>query len=327
MNAPLTIWTNHRFAPPLADAFRQAVAPHVVRPAASMQESVLVSAESDPGLRLDADVAFGQPLVEDLLAAKRLRLVCLSSAGFTRYDRDDLRAHCRSTGLILTNASGVYDEPCAQHAIAMLLAAARQLPRALDSQRADRGWPTPTLRAASHLLGPSTRIAIVGYGAIARRLVELLAPYRCEITAFRRSPRGDENCRTLPIDQIDGVLQSADHVVNILPASKSTADFFDAARLAKLKRGATFINIGRGDTVDQAALEAGLRNGAIGQAYLDVTTPEPLPPEHPLWTTRNCFITPHTAGGSADEPQRQIEHFAAQVHRFTRGDAVENRIF
>lgn len=327
MTSPLTIWTNHRFAPPLDGAFRDAVAPHVVRPAASMQESVLVSAESDPALRDEADVAFGQPVVDDLLNAQKLRLVCLSSAGFTRYDRDDLRAHCKARGVTVCNASGVYDEPCAQHAMAMILAVCRQLPQALDDQRGGRAWPTPKLRRESALLAPSTRFAIVGYGAIARRLVELLAPYGVQIEAFRRSPRGDENCPTLPMDRLDASLPHADHVVNILPASASTTNYFDATRLAKLKPGAAFYNIGRGDTVDQAALEAALKSGAIRHAYLDVTTPEPLPKDHPLWTTRNCFITPHTAGGSFDEPQRQIEHFARQLHRFARGEPVANQIF
>ena len=326
MTTPLTIWTNHRFAPPLAERFRDAVAPHVVRVAASMQASVLVPAESDPRLRDDADVAFGQPVVEDLLVARKLKLVCLSSAGYTRYDRDDLRAHCKSMGLAICNASAVYDEPCAQHAMAMILAVCRQLPAGLDSQRGDRAWPTSSLRAASRLLSSSTRVAIVGYGAIARRLVELLAPFGVQIEAFRRSPRGDENCKTFAMDRLDAFLPDADHVVNLLPASASTANFFDAARLAWLKPGAAFYNIGRGDTVDQVALAAGLRSDAIGHAYLDVTTPEPLPPDHPLWTTSNCVITPHTAGGSADEGERQIEHFAEQLDRFANNERLLNRI-
>lgn len=325
MTSPLTVWTNHRFAPADAQAFERAIAPHRAIYSAAATPSVLHGGASDPELRSRGDVAFGQPDPADLLAATRLRLVCLTSAGYTRYDRDDLRAHCKSTGLVLANASGVYDEPCAQHAFAMLLAVARQLPAALDSQRGERGWPQAKIRRDSFILGPSTRVVIAGYGAIARRLVELLAPFGCQIHAFRRSPRGDENCPTSPIAEIDVSLASADVVVNILPASDETANFFDAARLARLQRAATFLNIGRGDTVDQAALESALRSGAIGHAYLDVTAPEPLPAGHPLWATPNCFVTPHTAGGSHDEQARQIAHFAEQLKRFANGEPVVNR--
>lgn len=321
---PLTVWTNHRFSPAAADRFAVAIAPHVPLHAQAATASVLQGGASDAALRERGDVAFGQPAIEDLLAARRLRLVCLTSAGYTRYDRDDLRAHCRANGLAIANASGVYDEPCAQHVFAMLLGVARKLPAALDSQHASRGWPTTALRASSVLLTPATRIAIVGYGSIARRLVELLAPFGCQLRAFRRSPRGDENCLTFPIAQLDASLPWADHVVNILPASDETANFFDAVRLSKLRPGANFFNIGRGDTVDQAALASSLRSGAIAHAYLDVTTPEPLPPEHPLWTTPNCYITPHTAGGTIDEEDRQIAHFAEQLARFTRGETVAN---
>ena len=323
---PLTVWSGHRFSPADVNAFERAIAPHGVRWAAGGKASVLHGAESDAVLRADCDVAFGQPDPDDILNATRLRLVCLSSAGYTRYDRDDLREHCSSRGIAVCNASGVYNEPCAQHAFAMMMSVARELPAALDVQRTTRAWPTSDLRLGSQLIGPSTRIAIVGYGAIARRLVELLAPFGTQVHAFRRSPRGDENCPTSPIGDVDAALATADHVVNILPASAETSGFFDTTRFTRIKSGAAFYNIGRGDTVDQTALEAALRNGRLRAAYLDVTTPEPLPPDHPLWTTPNCYITPHSAGGSADEPARQIEHFAAQLHRFARGDAVVDRI-
>lgn len=324
---PLTIWTNHRFAPAEAEGFERAVAPHRVIHSHAKTESVVSAGARDPELVESADVAFGQPDPQDIFDAKRLRLVCLTSAGYTRYDRDDLRAHCRSHGIAFANASGVYDEPCAQHAFAMVLSLARELPSALDSQRSDRRWPTMPLRAGSVIVGPRTPILVAGYGAIARRLVELLKPFNAPIVAFRRSPRGGENCETRPIDHIDAALPSARFVINILPASGETTDFFDAERLGRLQRGATFINIGRGDTVDQAALLAALTSGRLGSAYLDVTSPEPLPPDHPLWSAPNCFITPHTAGGSEDEPERQIAHFAEQLARFTRGEPVAHRVF
>jgi phosphoglycerate dehydrogenase-like enzyme len=121
-------------------------------------------------------------------------------------------------------------------------------------------------------------------------------------------------------------LGAADHVLNILPAALATDGFFGAARLQAMKPGAIFYNIGRGTTVDQPALIAALTSGHLGAAYLDVTTPEPLPPDHPLWMAPNCFITPHSAGGHDDESVRLVRHFLENLGRFTSGQPLIDRV-
>ena len=93
-----------------------------------------------------------------------------------------------------------------------------------------------------------------------------------------------------------------------------------------MKRGAYFYNIGRGGTVDQDSLERALRLGSLSGAYLDVMTPEPLPTEHALWSTPNCFITPHTAGGFDREMTSLVDHFLENLHRFTSGAQLLNRV-
>jgi phosphoglycerate dehydrogenase-like enzyme len=100
----------------------------------------------------------------------------------------------------------------------------------------------------------------------------------------------------------------------------------NAQRLALIKRSAIFYNIGRGSTVDQDALLAALRENRIAAAYLDVTAREPLPPEHPLWTTSNCHITPHTAGGHQDEFERLMGHFLQNLTRFFNGQSILDRV-
>lgn len=289
-------------------------------------ESNLKPNERDARLLTECQVAYGQPHVDDCMESTSLRWVQLSSAGYTKYDRDDLRAALRSRGAALCTASGVYDEPCAQHVLAMMLSRARQLPAAQDAQRKDRSWPYAELRTTSRLIGPGVTVLLVGYGSIGKRLAELLVPFGATVVGVRRTVRGDEAVPTHPIEQIDSLLPRADHVVNLLPASSSTARLFDRARLSRCKPGAIFYNIGRGDTVDQDALVHTLRNGPLAFAYLDVTSPEPLPADHVLWTLPNCLITPHTAGGSDDEAVRQIEHFAANLRRFERGEALRDRI-
>jgi phosphoglycerate dehydrogenase-like enzyme len=314
-NTPLTIWCNRPFPEPALQLLREGTRDH----------RLVVSASApDPSFD-EADVAFGQPDPEQLLRSRRLGWAHLDTAGYTRYDRDDLRTALRARGTSLTNSSSVYDDPCAQHVLAMMLAFARQLPQSLLEQHTTRGWPITERRRRSHLLGEQTAV-LLGFGSIARRLVELLAPFRMNVIATRRTPRGDEPVRVVPGDQTDAVLGDADHVINVLPDTPQTRGSFDAARFARMKATALFYNIGRGTTVDQDALIAALRGGRIAGAYLDVTDPEPLPPDHPLWRAPNCFITPHTGGGHRDEHERLAEHFLSNLRRFERDDALRDRV-
>jgi phosphoglycerate dehydrogenase-like enzyme len=207
----------------------------------------------------------------------------------------------------------------------MILSLSRSLPQALDNQRLSRDWPAITLRDSSRLLGGQT-ILLVGFGAIGRRLADLLAPFKANVIGFRRKPRGDEPVPCHDISTINQWLPHADHVVNLLPASHSTDQFFDADRFAKMKHASFFYNIGRGTTVDQMALRVVLETRTISAAYIDVMTPEPLPPDDPLWTTPHCYITPHTAGGHLEENQRVVEHFIENLRRFERNDLLRDRI-
>jgi phosphoglycerate dehydrogenase-like enzyme len=272
----------------------------------------------------DSDVAFGQPNVDDVIASPRLKWVHLSTAGYTRYDREDLRAAMRGRGAVMTNSSTVFADACAQHALAMMMSLSRRLPMALAEQR-ERRWTYSPLREDARVLTGQTAL-IVGLGSIGRRLIELLAPFRMQVTAVRRSPRPEEALYVRRMDEVERLLPRADHVINLLPSGENTRNFFNADRFARMKRGALFYNVGRGDTVDQAALIAALESGQLAGAYLDVTAPEPLPPEHPLWTTQSCFITPHTAGGQQHEYLVLVNHFVENLSRYVRGEALRDQI-
>jgi phosphoglycerate dehydrogenase-like enzyme len=203
----------------------------------------------------------------------------------------------------------------------MMLALSRQLPASLASQMQGHTWPQWELRGVSHLLNGQTAL-LLGFGAIALRLSALLAPFEMKLIGVRRQLGGDEPIAMIRMEQLDDYLPLADHVVNLLPSNASTAKLMEARRFGLMKPGARFYNIGRGTTVDQTALLDALNSGRLGAAYLDVTEPEPLPPEHPLWAAPNCYITPHTAGGDAREPWRLIEHFLANLKRFTGGRGI-----
>jgi phosphoglycerate dehydrogenase-like enzyme len=273
----------------------------------------------------EADIAFGQPEVDQCVASARLIWVHLTSAGYTTFASTDARAALVERSVPVTTSSSVFAEPCAQHVLAFMLAEARQLPRSFRDQRREHGWNTIPTRAASFLLKDKT-VLLVGYGAIAARLAQLLAPFDMNLVGFRRRPRGDEQVQVHAIDELSAWLPHADFVVDILPAHSDTIEIFDARKLAMMNSGAIFINIGRGATVDHAALLAALR-GNLRAAYLDVMMPEPLPAEHPLWAQPNCHITPHVAGGHGDEYDRLVVHFLANFQRFLQGKPLLGRVY
>ena len=320
----MVIWCNTVFNPDANRQLRECLKDHVLIEPETATASVLAAGMPDPAL-LEADVAFGQPDIAQLMVPHRLRWVHLSSAGYTRYDRDDLRQSLRSKGIPLTTSSDVFAESCSQHLLAMMLAQARQLPFSLVDQLTNRGWAYEKRRYDSRLMTGQS-VLIFGFGTIARRLVDLLAPFKMDIAAVRRKATGDEGVPIVAPEDLGTALARADHVVNVLPLNPSTGRHFDAAKFAAMKPDACFYNVGRGPTVDQEAMREALEQGRLGFAYLDVTDPEPLPKDHPLWSTRNCFITPHTAGGRRDQDEALVRHFLENFSRLGRGEPLANRV-
>lgn len=323
LNSPLTIWCNPQVCHAARALLIEGAKPHelVFSPVATYN---LDAGPPDPAL-LDAEVAFGQPDPQTVMRAERLRWIHLTSAGYARYDTAEFRDALSARGAMLTNSSQVYAEPCAEHLFAFMLAEARQLMRTHQMQLTERSWKTEPLRVASRLLTGQS-VLLLGYGAIARRLVELLQPFAMKITAVRRHPSGGEEVPTIREEAIEAALGEADHVVNTLPEGVATKEFMNARRFRALKPSAIFYNVGRGGTVDQEALLAALQSDRLGAAYLDVTVPEPLPPDHPLWTAPRCYITPHTAGGHSDEHERFVRHFLDNLTRFTAGEPLLDRV-
>lgn len=286
--------------------------------------SVLAKAERDPQFAT-VDIAFGQPEPQAIAEATRLKWIQVSTSGITRYDNPQFRALMAERKIPVANSASVYNEACAVHALSFMVAQARRLPLALPCQTGNGSETWLQIRRSSGTLRGET-VLILGYGAIGRRLTELLHPFDMKVMAYRRKPRGDEGVPVIPQEQLPRALAEADHVVNILPDSAETRQSFDAKRFAKMKPGAIFYNIGRGTTVVQEALVEALRSGQIGAAWLDVTEPEPLPEAHPLRKAPNCFITPHVAGGHKDEDKTLVRHFLKNFERFIRGEPLLDRV-
>jgi phosphoglycerate dehydrogenase-like enzyme len=321
---PLTVWCNLGCDEPSRALLESGVRPHRLLWADDCTATNTPLGKPDAQL-VHADIAFGQPEADQAVGFSRLAWIHLSSAGYTSFDTRAIRATLGGRDARVTSSSGVYAEPCAQHALSLMLAEARQLPQARADQLGAHAWPKLELRGRSFLLR-GQKVLLVGYGSIARRLFELCAPFRFDVTAVRRRPRGDEPLPVRLIGELDRLLATADHVFDLLPASEETTRLFDGGRFAAMKRGAVFYNIGRGTTVDQTALGQALRSGHLRAAYLDVTDPEPLPPADPLWTAPNCVITPHTAGGHDNEWVRLVEHFLTNLRRHDAGQPLLDRV-
>lgn len=323
----LTVWTNHVFRPEALAIFEAGLKARghrlIVSPTATA--SVLAAGTTDPTLG-EADVAFGQPDVAQAMQSPRLKFIELSTAGYTRYDRADFRAAMTGRGVPVTNSSQVFADPCAQHVVAQMLALERNLPVQLRNQDGPREWRYLEDRFTASVLGGHRRVLLVGYGAIGRRIAELLQPFGCDVAAYRRKPQGDEGVRMVDEAGLPAALAGADHVVNILPDSPATKHWFGAPRLAQLKPGARFYNIGRGTTVDQPALIAALASGKLSAAYLDVMDPEPLPPQDPLWDAKNCYITCHIGGGTREQDENLSQHFLKNLAAFEGGGKLVDRI-
>jgi phosphoglycerate dehydrogenase-like enzyme len=321
---PFTIWTNAKFSDENTRLLVEGTRSHRLVFAAQASASVLDAGKADPDLP-NADIAFGQPDAAQCLAIPRLRWVEVTTAGYTRYDTPEFQEAFRARGSIFSNVSEVFADPCAQHVFAMMLALGRRLLPSYKDQLSTHAWEYARRRYDSRLLTGQT-VLMLGFGAIGRRLAELLAPFGMTLIAVRRQTRSERGVRVIPDESVSSALAQADHVVNILPDNASTRNYVNARRLACFKPGARFYNVGRGSTVDEGALLDALRSGRIGEAYLDVFETEPLPTDHPFWELPNCFITPHTAGGRHDQDTAIVNHFLRNLAAFAQSGPMVDRV-
>lgn len=266
-----------------------------------------------------AHVIFGNVPAAWLSAAAGLRWVQLESAGVDAYL--GLNATPRAASVVLTNLAGFYDRAVAEAALAGILAFYRQLPRLLVAQPAAR-WIKSEVEPAIRALA-GQRVLLLGAGGIARRLARVLAAFDAEVQFFSRTAR--TGALATPAE-LDTALATTDLLINTLPHTPATIGFLDHARLARLKRDAVVVNVGRGSTLDEAALLSLLDAGHLGGAVLDVTAIEPLPVGSPLWRHPRVLLTQHTGGRFPGETDRKIDVFLANVTRFERGEPLHSGV-
>jgi phosphoglycerate dehydrogenase-like enzyme len=217
--------------------------------------------------------------------------------------------------VMVCNARGVYDAPLAEWVVGAVLAMQRGLVQSRDAQ-ARREWDAIEPPELS-----GRRVVILGLGSIGSAISDRLRPFGVEVVGVGRTARDGVRGRA----ELDEVLRDAEILVNILPLTSETRGLLDARRLSLLPDGALLVNAGRGRTIETAALVEELQAGRI-RAALDVTDPEPLPPDHPLWGLSNILITPHMAGDSPASTIRAFELAGDQVRRFAAGEPLINEV-
>ncbi len=266
-----------------------------------------------------ADVAFYVPaydtpvdLAAVLPAMSALQVVQTQTAGV-----DSIAPHVPE-GVVLCNARGVHDASTAELALTLLLATLRGVPEFVRAQ-SERRWAYGVRRAlADHT------VLVLGHGSIGEAVERRLDPFECRVLRVARRARTDSAGREVHgLDALPDLLPQADAVVLLVPLSEATRGLVGADFLARMRDGAVLVNVARGPVVDTDALLAEVRSGRL-LAALDVTDPEPLPVDHPLWTAPGVLISPHVGGATTAMRPRVRALLRDQLVRFAAGEPLLN---
>lgn len=245
------------------------------------------------------------------LASLSPRLVQSQSIGY------DGVSDALPAGLAYANAASVHEASTAELALALTLAAQRDLPRFVRAQESG-SWEFGFTASLA-----DRRVLLLGYGGVGTAIAARLAPFEVDVTVVASRAREADGIRVHGIDELPSLLPSAEIVILTLPANDATRHLVDDAFLEALPAGALVVNVGRGPLIDTDALVDHVRRGRI-RAALDVVDPEPLPQDHPLWTLDGVLISPHVGGASSAMPPRVVRLLRRQIERLRAGDEPLN---
>lgn len=223
--------------------------------------------------------------------------------------------------VVIASGSGLHSRTVTEHALALLLSLVRRLPQMREAQvrrewSSDLGGLQPLHPEGELTTLLDARVLIWGFGDIGRTLAPVLVALGAHVRGAARTARTQDGIEVIASEDVPSVLPETDVLIGILPASAETERAIDAQVLAALPDHALVVNVGRGTTLDQAALRSALEAGTLGGAALDVTDPEPLPADDPLWTAPRLLLSPHAAGG---RPVGADERIAANLRALADG--------
>ncbi|CAK7207786.1 hypothetical protein SEUCBS139899_010599 [Sporothrix eucalyptigena] len=282
-----------------------------------------------PDEHVDAEVLVTWTNTADNLkdGAKRLtkvRWIQSLAAG----PNDVLSAGFDSSKIAITTGSGLHDHTVAEHTLGLLLVAARRFYEMRDYQLQGKwpghlGGPQPDRPEGKFTTLRDANVLVWGFGNIAKRLTPSLVALGAKVKGVARHAGVRDGIEVVSEDQLPELLPKTDALVMILPGSESTRNALNAERIKLLPAHAWVVNVGRGMSVDEAALAAALNEERLGGAALDVFETEPLPASSELWTAKNLVVSPHAAGG---RPQGAEALIAENLRRFLAGQALKNVI-
>ncbi|HWY08385.1 MAG TPA: D-2-hydroxyacid dehydrogenase [Candidatus Acidoferrales bacterium] len=322
-NTKLTICVWHHFTewrPPasLADAIR--------RRWPAMRVVHLLDYDRLPQELPDTDIFVGYSLrAKQLVEAKKLKWIHSTAAGVAQLMYPELR----DSGILVTNPSGIFSVPMAEHTMGLLIAMARNFPDSVRFQDQSRWAQQELWDLPQHLTELNGQVLlIVGYGSIGHELARRAKAFDMRVWGVSRSGKGDSALaeKIVPIGQLQDVLPHADFVVVSAPETRETMHLIGAPELARMKPTARLINVARGSLLDQSALITALQQKKIAGAALDVTDPEPLPAADPLWKAPNLLITPHTSAISDRLWPRQTSLLLDLLERWFDGRDLFNQV-
>ena len=220
-------------------------------------------------------------------------------------------------GVLFANATTVHEASTAELAVALTLTAQRGIDRFVRAQDAHEWRPFQATGLADR------RVMVLGYGGVGKAVAARLAPFEVDLVAVASTARDEDGVHVHAVDELPELLPGVDIVVVTLPGGEKTRHIVDDAFLSALPEGALVVNVGRGSLIDTDALVAHARTRGI-RAALDVTDPEPLPADHPLWTLDGVVIAPHVGGATDAMHPRVVRLLRRQISHLLAGEEPEN---
>jgi phosphoglycerate dehydrogenase-like enzyme len=276
--------------------------------------------EEEVGLVADAEVVFGHLSRAAYLAARRLRWIQCHGAGV------EWLAHIpelATSEVVVTNTRGAHAATIAEHTFGLLVALARGFPSLFAAQRR-RVWLRPLERPAVGLAGLT--LGIIGFGHIGRAIAARAHAFAMPVVAVDAQvvERPDYVAACWTLAGLPELLRTADAVIVAAPLTPETRGLIGAKQFAQMKPTAYLVAISRGGVVDEAALAAALRAGALAGAALDVQVHEPVPPDSPLWDVPDLMLTPHCSGESRQTTATELSIFRENLARYAAGASLTN---
>lgn len=267
----------------------------------------------------EADIIIGNVAPELIKGTSKLKWLQLNSAGTDGYTTEGVLP--KET--LLTNATGAYGLAISEHMIGSLLCIMKKL-HLYGADQPKHVWNDYGNVASIY----GSKTLVVGFGDIGSEFAVRMHALGSQVTGIRRNKteKPDYLEALYQMDAFYECLKTADIVATCLPGTKETYHIFDKRAFAQMKEGAFFLNVGRGSAVDSYALADALNSGHLAGASVDVTEPEPLPSDHPLWDAKNLLITPHISGNyHLKETHERIVRIAADnLDRYMRGEKLRN---